>query len=266
MPSHNQGYNVTIDGVSSSTIPEFICHQVGREMVGERRHVVQPIAGLEGGWLFPEQPGMRRITLDCSVLADSFPAERRTAVREVAAWADKTEWVKLVLGDDPSYFNLVILDEVPDVEEWRQLGEFDLVFLAQPYALSTAIQSHQEVSGVDNKTFQISVGGDARTYPIIEVIPNANATKGTFTVAGRSVIYNDAITTTLTLNGIAKVVHTGANVDTDVVGDFTGATISMGAITTAKFPWLDPGTRNITVNFPGSGGWTANVKWRNRTR
>ena len=268
MPSHNQGYPITIDGVASSTIPEYICHKIKRQLVGRRRHTTVPVPGFEGGWLFPERAGFRQITLESSVLADSFPSGRRSAVRAIAAWADQHEWVKLICGDDPDYFNLVILDDTPDVDEWREVGSFDLVFLAQPYAISTAIQTDQHVAASDSDTFSVDNDGDARTYPIITLTPDSSATSTTISVGDRDMTYTTTVTNAgkLTINGLARVVHTGVNVDTDVIGDFTGASISMGGLTVAQFPWLDPGSNQIDINMVGSGGWTADVVWRERTR
>lgn len=268
MPSHNQGYAVSIDGVASSTIPEFLCQVVNRRLVGSRRHTVEEVPGLPGGWLFPEAPGMREITLECAVIADSYPLDRRGAIREVANWVDKSGFVKMVISDEPDVFNWVTLRDAPDIDEWREVGLFELPFLALPYAFTTAIQSHNEVAVTSAKTFNVEVNGDVEVRPVITI----SGTAGANSVA-EVTIGDDTLTHTATLAGgvirnincLARVVEDTANGDPDVDGSFDVANLSMAGVS-GTFPKLQPGTNSVTITLTGTGSWTADITWRDMYR
>lgn len=265
--AHNQGYEVTIDGVSSTTIPEYICERVTRKLVGDRRHTVELVPGREGGWLIPEQPGMRQITIVSHVLADTFPTGRRDAIREVANWADQQTHVKLILGDDPNVFHWAVLQDNPDIDEWRERGSFDLVFNALPYAESINIQEHIEVSATSSKTFNVVVDGDVFTRPTIEIVPTGATSAVAVTIAGRTLTHTAALATLVkrTVNCLARVVEVGGNTDTDLTGEFNPALLSMPGVT-GTFPYLSPGTNSVQIVCTGATGFTATLKWRDRYR
>lgn len=265
MPSHNQGYPITIDGVASSTIPEFICNSIKRQLVGARRHTLEEVPGLEGAWLFPEEPGLKEITLECDLLADSFPTGRRAAARAIAAWAEKFTWVKMICGDDPDWFNWVILNDGSDLDEWRHLAEFDLVFLAAPYAISNSISTHNEVSATASKTFNVNVGGSVKTYPVIEFDPATSVSGVTITINGRTIEYTPSapFNTNRTFNSIAKITEIGANTDVNIEGDWSGANLSMGPMVQIQYPSFLPGVNSVQIETP-SGGWEVDISWRNR--
>jgi hypothetical protein len=125
--AHNQGYEIIIDGVSSATIPEYLCETIERQLTGENRDQVELIPGREGGWLVPEYPGMKEIKILSHILSDNFPIDRRAAVRSVANWVDTPGFVKMICEDEPGVFNWVKLSESPMVTEWRELGSFELI-------------------------------------------------------------------------------------------------------------------------------------------
>jgi len=261
------GYAITYDGVANSTIPEFICQQVTRQLVGERRHVVAPVPGLEGGWVFPESPGMRLIKIDAAVVSTTYPVNRRVACRAVASWLEKPTMRKLIIGDEPNVFNKAILNVSPDIDEWRQKGTFSLEFLAMPYTYDTTISSSGTLtSGSSPLIATITAGGDVFTEPVIEVTaPIGGTTFNAFTLNGRVFGYNTAMAAgdKITINCISKVVTTGASIDTDIDGTYNSNNLSMvGA--TGLFLYLLPGANTFEVS--GTPGVSIVVKWRNRYR
>lgn len=267
MVQHNQGYEVTFDGVSSDTIPEYICERVNRQLIGARRDGVEMIPGMPGGWLFPEQPGMRTITLVSHVLADSFPLPRRSALNDVANWVDKPRFCKLILGDDPGVYNMAVLAVAPDLEEWREHGAFELEFQALPYTFDLAVQTDTEVSASASKNYNIDVVSDIPVDFESTVTVTGPCTAVIWSVNGRSLTVTRSIptTTSVTMNGVGKVVNTGVLYDTDLQGDFNPATLVMANVT-GRFPKLNPGANSITVTAIGSTGFTANTYWRGMYR
>ena len=266
MPSHNQGYPITIDGVASSTIPEYLCQKIKREIVGERRHEIKLIPGVAGGLLVPQQPGMKKITLESALIADSFPVARRDAARAIALWVDKLTWVKMVCGDEPDFFNWVILDNTPETDEWREIGEFTLEFLAQPYGISNTISTDTHTAGSESDTVALNtVTGEIKTYPVIELTSSGTTTATIVTLNGRTLTYSTQIDDgeSITIDCIAKVVQEGTITDTDVVGDFDAAALSMGGVS-GQFPWLEVGANSIDIEMTGSSGWDLDIRWRSR--
>jgi predicted phage tail component-like protein len=261
------GYSINYDGVASSTIPEYICQQVTRQLVGERRHTVAPVPGLEGGWVFPEAAGMRLIKIDSAVLASTWPVNRRAACRAVANWLDKPTMRKLIIGDEPNVFNRAILNTSPDIEEWRQKGAFSLEFMALPYTYDTTISSSGTLtSGSSPLIATITAGGDVFTEPVIEVTaPGSGTTLNSFTLNGRVLGYATpmAPSAKITINCISKVVTTGASIDTDIDGTYNSNNLSMTAVS-GQFLYLLPGANTFEVS--GTPAVSIVVKWRNRYR
>lgn len=265
MPN-GKGYTITYDGVASTSIPEFICHSIRRQLVGERRHTIEKVAGMPGGWLFPEQAGTRLIEIEASVLADSWPADRREAVRAVANWLDKDSFKKLILGDDPAVYNMAILNEAPQIDEWRDLGSFTFAMLAMPYTYALAISEVTDSSLSASDTVVIPVLGDVYTEPIIEVTaPGGGISSVQITLNGRQLVYSTAITSAnkININCISKTVHTGAIADTDLQGTFNPATLSMATVS-GQFPYLLPGNNNLSI--VSATGAAVKVQWRDRYR
>lgn len=265
MPA-GKGYTVTYDGVASTGIPEFICHTVARQLVGARRFDVIDVGGLEGGWLFPEQPGFRQISIAASILADSYPTGRRQAVRQVANWLDKSTMKKLIVSDDPGVYNMAILDSPVDVEEWRQHGILPLSFLCHPFTYDIAVQTFSEVAGTGNDSFVIPVDTDVYTWPVIEITTAGALTGVSVILNGRELTRAAAIgaTSKITINCISKVVTTGANIDTDLQGTYNPANLSMGNVS-GLFPYLVDGNNTLEVEA-NAAGYTVAVTWRGRYR
>lgn len=261
-----RGYTVTFDGVASTTIPEFMCHTVTRELVGARRFDVIDVGGLEGGWLFPELPGFKKITIDASVLASGFPGPRRDAVREVANWLDTPTMCKLIISDEPGVYNMAILDSSVPVDEWRHRGTLPLSFLCQPYTYDITVQNHSDTASAADDTFTFDVDTDVYTWPVIEITAGGALGSIGLTLNGRELIYNQSIAAAgkITINGISKIVTTGANIDTDLQGTYNPANLSMANVS-GLFPYLVNGSNSLVVDGTLTG-YTVSINWRGRYR
>ena len=236
---------VTWNGVSSSTIPELVIGKVTRQLLGEARGTHKTVPGREGAWFFPEKRGLREITLECFVEAASLGTDRRDAITAVADWADVETEARLIISDEPGVFYEAVLVRPPSPDEWREFGVFDLVFLAQPYALATTVTAH-ETSGDADFTETWDAGLEVPTYPVITVTPtNGTITSFELTVNGQTLSFTGVIADdqTITINSISAVVTEGVNEDTELTGAYDPNTAIMSGVS-GVFPVLLPPSDN----------------------
>jgi predicted phage tail component-like protein len=263
---------VTWNAVSSATIPELTCGKVTRQLIGEHRGKFVTIPGRPGSHYFPEERGRRKITIECFIMAadSSFPAGRRDAVTEVADWVDINAECQLILSDAPNvYYNAVLVDP-PDVDEWRELGTFDLVFEADPYAYDNTGSSHLFAmeSGVEQS---YDFGLSAQTWPIIEVTPTNGTTTTGFTleVSGQTFTYDAIVSTgdTVTINAISMAVLAGTSNDVNITGAYDPVDLLMSGVS-GTFPLLIPGSNDITITSLGGTAdeFDVNFIYRKRYR
>jgi predicted phage tail component-like protein len=263
----NQGYAINYNGVSSSTIPAFVCETIERQLIGKRRHQFEEIPGMPGAWLFPEQAGLREITIHAYVLSDQWPTGRRDALKDVATWLETTAFSKLILGDDPTVYNMAVLSEAPVPVEWRGLGTFDLVFEALPYTYDLAVTHQTDTKTPATQTITVVNNGDVPTDFILTVTPAVNATSVVVSANGKTLTVAQPVTHAgqLTINGIAKVVETGPITDTDLQGIINPAKLAMANVS-GNFPQLKVGSNNITITVTGDTGYTSDLYFRNQYR
>lgn len=263
MPS-GKGYTVTYDGVASTSLDGFMCHEVSRGLLAARRTAFEDVPGREGAFLFPEQPGMRAMSIDCSVLVDSFPVDRREAVRKVASWYNKETMRKLSISDEPGFYEMAIPAAAPDVTEWRQRGAFELPFLCEPYTYETALRNHNQTAGTASVDITINNPGDVWTPLIVQITAAGASATQSITINGRTWARATAMTTGqfVTFNTRAGVITNVANTDTDLQGLFNANQVSM-ATATGRPPFLAPGNNTLTVAAAHTG-YTVNVWWRGR--
>lgn len=266
------GYEVTWNGVSSTTIPQLICGRITRKLLGGHRGSFVEIPGRDGSTYFPEERGRREITIECAILEPdvAFPAGRRDAVTLVADWLDVNRQCKLILGDATGVYYNAVLAEPPDVDEWREAGIFDLTFLAEPYAYGTAVTTNTLAltSGVaDNEDFGVNLP----VFPVIEITPTngASITGFTLTVGENTLTYNTLLATgdTVTINAIAMSVLAGSSNDTYLTGAYDPIDLVMAGVT-GTFPILMPDFQDVTITKLGGTATTFSVKfyYRNRYR
>ena len=263
MPS-GRGYTVTYDGVASTSLDGFMCHEVTRGLVAERRTNFDSVPGREGSFVFPEEPGMRVVELDCSVLVDAVdPALRRAAVRKVAAWYNRPTLRKLLISDEPGVYEMAIPADAPNVTEWRQRGSFVLPFLCEPYSYDAAVTTTTKVMAGATDVLVVQNDGDVRAPFIVEILASGSP-------SSQHVAANDRTWTRdlvlsngnrMHFNTVSGTVHSGANYDTNIIGRFETATLTMADVS-GRPPFLEPGANNVEVG--ASAGSTVNIYHRNR--
>ena len=263
------GYEVTWNEVSSTTIPEFVVEKITRGLFGTHRGSFVDIPGRAGSWYFPDQRGRRRIMMECYILATGFPAPRRDALTRVADWLDIGAEARLILGDDPTVYYNAVLTDPPDVNEWRQLGRFQLEFVAEPYSYD--LDATSETYEVDNdEEWTDNFDLLSATYPIIEVTNRSGSTKTgfTLTVNGSTINYVGSIAddATVTINSIGMAVLAGANDDVMLTGVYEPTDMLMTGVT-GSFPILQQGVNSFEINAePVGGSFEVQVTYRKRYR
>lgn len=264
MPS-GRGYTVTYDGVASTSLDGFMCHEVTRGLVAERRTNFDSVPGREGSFVFPEEPGMRVVELDCSVIVDAVdPALRRAAVRKVAAWYNRPTLRKLLISDEPGVYDMAVPADAPNVTEWRQRGSFVLPFLCEPYSYETTLRYVTGTAGANPLVLNIENPGDVWTPFIVQITASGSSSSQSVAANGRTWTRATAMTAGqhVTFNTRAGVITNAVNGDTDLQGLFSAANVSM-ANASGRPPWLEPGTNALTING-GHSGFTYHVWWRGR--
>jgi predicted phage tail component-like protein len=259
-------YVVTYAGVPSTDLTGFICHEVERGLIGARRTTFENIPGMEGAYVAPEEPGLRRIEIDASILIDAVnPAQRRAAVREVAAWYSHASMQKLIISDEPDLFEMAIAAEAPNVREWRQRGQFVLPFWTEPYSYQVELQHAAATAVGTTVDVIVDVDGTAPTTPfIVEMTASGASSFQYVTVNGRTWTRGTALAggQSVTFNTKAGVMLLGVNTDTDLQGVYDPDDVSMGG-GSGRPPWLEPGLNTIEVGMNHTG-FDVDVWWRGR--
>ena len=264
------GYEVTWAGVSSTTIPQLVCGKITRKMLGSHRGTFVDVPGRFGSWYFTEERGRRQITIECFIEAanSSVPAGRRDAVTAVADWLDTNRESTLILGDDPLVFYNAVLVDIPDVDEWREVGIFDLTFSTEPYSygLSPTVEVFNLATGVGD-TFDFDLL--APTYPVIEVKNTSGSSVAgfTFTLGGRSIEYGDTMVDdeVVTINSIGVAVLAGASDDTNLTGAYEVGDLAMTQVT-GQFPILRPDINSFGIVSTAASTFEVTIRYRKRFR
>lgn len=248
------GYSVEWNGTAAP--PQLVVENIDRDMLGEHTGTFVHIPGRSGAWYFPDERGQRLIELHCYMLADSFPADRRSKLTEIAEWLDINDKARLILGDDPDVFYNAVLVNAPNLREWRNLGKFDLLFSVEPWAydvVATSVTFNQESD--DEWTYDFGVA--TATYPIIEIINTSGGSINGFffTMNGATINYQGTIPDEgiITINSIGMAVLAGANDDTWNTGVYE-PTDTLMTLVEGTFPILIPGVNDMEINteVPGA--------------
>lgn len=264
------GQEVTWAGVSSVTIPELVCGKATRTLLGESRGTYVSIPGRPGSWHFAEQPGRRKISLECFVeaAAGSFPAGRRDAVTAVADWLDVAGDNYLILGDEPGIFYKASLITPPEVEEWREVGQFTLEFMVDPYSYDANTTTYAW-SAVDDVAISVDFGLAVFSYPVFQITPTNGTSLTGFTLRDndRTLTYNTAVLTgnTVTINATAMAVLAGTNTDVNVTGAYDPVDLLMTGVT-GSFPLLYPGINELEIITLGGDVTTYDISILYRKR
>ena len=149
----SRGYEMTWHGVSSLTIPEFGIETIQRDVLGAHRGELEDVPGQEGALYYPEERGMRDLSIQAYVLTEGpdFGPDRGDAFERVAEWLQVDGRQDLILGDWSDRVYRAILTTVPKPREWRNLGRFEINFWTDPYSLATAASRSVTPSGIGTK-------------------------------------------------------------------------------------------------------------------
>lgn len=253
---------ISLDGISSSSIPELVIEDVTRQITPAIRDSYRDVPGRSGSWLFEEEAGDRGLSVRFAAVGETLAA-RREAVREAGAWlyGDGLGRRKLIVSDEPDRFVWAKLSNVVESEELLARGRFSASFRTSPFALSTAISS-ETLTGSDSIVLPTTGGLAAYFEPSIEVTSTgANPDGFSIDVGGIELAYGAAFpaASVVTLSAISSTVTTGADADTELDGTFDGSALAMTSVS-GDFPILRPGTNVVTI----TGSVSAVFRWRER--
>lgn len=249
----------SLDGVSSSTIPELEVENVTRQMVPSLRDSYLDVPGRAGSWLFEEAAGDRSVAIRFALVGDDI-AGRRAAVREVGRFLYAPGRRKLIISDEPDRFDWARISEAPTADELLRRGRAEATFRTGPYSESTAIQT-DTIAASGDLTVPAEDGLADELVPVVVVTATAAIAGFTLTTNGVDLVYGSAMAlgAKVTINSIAATVTTGDSTDTDLVGDFDGALLAMTAVD-GDFPTLTVGANPIVLTAGISTSW----EWRSR--
>lgn len=264
---------LTWNAVSSASQPHLIIGEVLRDPIGGIRTQFKEVAGMEGSWVFPQKRGMRKISVEMAISAPD-KATLDTAMVDFANWIDVQGEARLIFSDKPGVYYLATLDGVELESEWNGLAKLRVSWMAQPYALSTAItteawQYDKLTPGLQNHVWNADTG--ARVYPVITLSPVSGSIKDfTLYTNGVPMSYTGGNVLTgqyLTINSISGVVTSGPNTDVDLTGAYDPNLLVLQYVT-GGFPELRPGSNTILMTLSGGTATLINfsVKFRKKFR
>lgn len=261
--------DVTLAGVAlSAVVPEAIVLKVSRGLLGERRDTWQEVPGRAGSWMYPEEPGDRTIAITINIEGADYAA-RRAAVNALAAWADSVDLVPLAIDDEPDRYWDAKLTGPADPAEWLLAADIDLEFRVGPYAWAASLAASTDTwTAADGVPHTLTLPDEVKAQPVLQITAGgAPIPSFTLTVNGEALTYGAALAAgaSLTVNGIAYMVTTGANADTTLIGYFNPANVSMATVD-GEFPVLVPGANTITLDTPAGQSATITAAWRRRYR
>ena len=253
---------VSLDGISSSTIPELVIENVSRQITPAIRDVFREVPGRVGSWLFEEVGGDRELALTIAAVGDTL-AERRAAVRAAGAWlyGDGLGRRKLIVDDEPDRFVWAKLAGSPVADELMRRGRFEAGFRTSAFSESVAI-STDVLAGSGSIVITPATELAAFFEPSIEVTATAALGSGfSVDVDGTTISYGAAmaLNDVVTISTLATTVTTGADTDTDLEGIFDPTLLAMTSVS-GDFPVLRPGTNTVTL----SASISASFRWRER--
>lgn len=259
---------ITWDAVPSSGIDGIYVVKHARGGYGAVRDVDLEVPGRDGSWHFEERRGLRDITADVVLVADS-PSVRHAHAVELADWLDKLGRRKLIFSDQPDrYWNAALVSDIaPD--EWRRLTKAQIQWRAEPYAyaIATSEVCFTAASGADVDSFTADDAIEA--YPEITFVPTGGSlTSVSLTMNGDTITWSGTVGSGsyLTISSISATVLLGQSGDTELTGAFDVSALNMANVT-GDFPLVIPGTNTYTLNTTGSfSNLEMCIVWRRRYR
>lgn len=262
--------DATYDSVVLSTAcPEFVIKTVERDLLGSRRDAVVDVPGLAGPWVFPEEPGMRRILIGGAVLVDDMD-DRLAKVELLANWADKRGPKRLIFSDQPDRFWDAWLATAPAVVGDEYAAETALEFSAYPYAQAvTASTQVLSLTGGSPKSGSFTASDLIPALPVVEIQPtNGTITSFTWTLNGAAMSHIGTVASgsTVTLSSLSSTITTGVNTDVNLTGAFVIGNVSM-ANANGEFGRIVSGSNTWGLSWTGTATTaTVTLTWRRRYR
>ena len=262
--------SISWDGVDLSTVGDFVVRNVVRPIMPTPRDVRLDVPGRAGSWLYVEEPGDREVAVDLAYVG-SDSDDRRTKLREFAAWLYSTSSGRLIFGDEPDRYWLGRISEAPTAREILSLGEFSVRFLVAPFALSTVVSTINATQGGTPGAFgpaTFTGGGDVDAPPLIEVRAGSSGMSGGFEldVNGTVLVYGLTVAPleTISVNAVSGIVSAGAGLDTELTGAVDPVLVAMRDVS-GDFGEIVPGDNSITVTpADASTGASVSLNYRRR--
>ena len=253
---------ISLDGVSSTSIPEIEIENVTRQIVPTLRSSYLEVPGRSGSWRFEEAAGDRALSATLAVIGDGLEA-RRTAVRAVGRWLYAPSLRKLIVSDEPDRFVWADISEAPSADELLARGRVPVVWRTGPFAEATSITT-EALTNVSTLFNVLPVVDHADEFvPSIEVTATGSLGSGfSLTLNGTTISYGGALVASdvVTISSISATVTTGADTDTELDGVFVGGSLAMTDVD-GDFPTVVPGDNDFV--FSG-GSATISVRFRER--
>jgi predicted phage tail component-like protein len=236
-----------------------------RQLLGERRTVFESVPGRPGSSSNRHEPGDRSIRIECTIIADTA-ALRRTAVMALADLVDSDESVQLIISDHTDRYWDAILVSPPNPDEWLRFGQFELEWVASPYAYSTSLSTESWTS-TDGVAHTWTPADTVGAYPEIQIDANADISSFILTVNGTAITYGTPLLSgqILTISSVSYTVITGATTDVNLTGAYNPASVSMVTVD-GDFPLLVVGQNSVTLDTPSGETADITVTWRRRYR
>ncbi|MFD9628681.1 distal tail protein Dit [Peribacillus muralis] len=156
-------------------IPSFVkVNRVGYSLLPTVNNNTLSVRGRKGVFLYGQELSDRKIEVDFTIIASAVNGVL-TKARVLGSWLFHQEPVKLILADEPDKYYLVVPDGDTNIDEAFKTGTGTMTFLCVDTVAYGADKS-LTVKPAADAIFQVNVGGNAETYPEIEVTTTTDLT------------------------------------------------------------------------------------------
>lgn len=188
-----------------------------------------------GGWHTGIRVTPREITISIYIDGLNFYSYEEK-VRAVADWLFTETPQRLFLDEEPDIYYEAIIEGDTDIEQVLWYGEAEITFICfNPFAVSTR---QTIISGAGNKKTEITYQGNAKCFPIVELIFQGEAVKPWIAINDRQL----GIQGTHELGGIFTIDCDTANITANGLPALTLLDL------TSEYPYLTKGKNIIDTN------------------
>ena len=244
---------ITWNGIPSTDVPGLVVSEILRDPIGAVRTAMVEVPGRDGAWIFPQNRGMRVMSVECFIERDTT-LELRESTALFTSWLDVLGQAYLQTSDDPGVYWEAMLASVTEQTAWRGVGQYSIDWRLQPYALDEGIEVEAWISDA-NDIHTWDPGVDMEVFPIVQIKPtNGTLTGFTLTTNDEQLTFTGNILSgsTVSINSIALVVVSGISTDTELTGAYNPA-LNLMQYMDGEFPTLQP-IGNNEMHFVVTGG------------